>query len=402
MAYKNVSFQEAKQQAMLELGFVDKRLKYRDAEEQNDFYGNNKDFPSLDRFKKKKIIVEKWEDQPCDLRHPFWKYVKSRQQPRSDRNRGQEYRLDTQNRYESLSEEEDHGNFPTQSREEDIAYADKVKSNQKNNRRIPNKEKNIMNDKRQKHTDYDIEQLLQWIKEEELEDVVLKRLENRGRYSSEQMEKMWGKVDSNLKRLDRNVQRQIRSYNYSELPKHITGDNLVDEELEEMRRKEEERKRAFLYRNKRPDAGYRRQNFRGTDNNETYHNKHENKDWNQPNKVDKLMPEWKKAEEQPTTSKPKEREDFAAMVFELPALPQVPVDDNWDSDAPKEERDQVKTVKSMATIEEKEEEKTELEAFIPMEEVGANIEIIKTEKSADCNSVSEVPSTSTGITVNNC
>ncbi|XP_053983614.1 uncharacterized protein LOC128878950 isoform X2 [Hylaeus volcanicus] len=71
IAYKNVSFQEAKQQAMLELGFVDKRLKYRDAEEQNDFYGNNKDFPSLDRFKKKKIIVEKWEDQPCDLRHPF-------------------------------------------------------------------------------------------------------------------------------------------------------------------------------------------------------------------------------------------------------------------------------------------------------------------------------------------
>ncbi|XP_054011812.1 uncharacterized protein LOC128894229 isoform X2 [Hylaeus anthracinus] len=317
MAYKNVSFQEAKQQAMLELGFVDKRLKYRDAEEQNDFYGNNKDFPSLDRFKKKKIIVEKWEDQPCDLRHPFWKHVKPKQQARSDRNKGEKYRLDTQNGYESLSEEEDQGNYPTQSRKEDTTYADKVKSNQKNNRRSPNKEKNTTIDKRQKHTDYDIEQLLQWIREEELEDVVLKRLKTRGRYSSEQMEKMWGKVDSNLKRLDRNVQRQIRSYNYSKLPKHITGDNLVDDELEEMRRKEEEKKRAFLYRNKRQDTGCRRQNFRGTDRNETYHNKHENKDWNQPNKVDKLMPEWKKAEEQPTTGKPKEKEEFATRVFEI-------------------------------------------------------------------------------------
>ncbi|XP_053983612.1 uncharacterized protein LOC128878949 isoform X7 [Hylaeus volcanicus] len=216
------------------------------------------------------------------------------------------------------------------------------------------------------------------------------------------MEKMWGKVDSNLKRLDRNIQRQIRSYNYSKLPKHITGDNLVDEELEEMRRKEEEKKRAFLYRNKRQDTGCRRQNFRGTDRNETYHNKHENKDWNQPNKVDKLMPEWKKAEEQPTTGKPKEKEEFATRVFEIPALPQAPIDDNWDSDAPKEEHDQVKTVNSMATIEEKEAEKTELEAFIQMEEVGVNIEITETEKSAECNSVSKVPSTSTGITVNNC
>ncbi|XP_054005269.1 uncharacterized protein LOC128890638 [Hylaeus anthracinus] len=179
MAYKNVSFQEAKQQPMLELGFVDKRLKYRESDEKEEFYRDNKEFPSLNRFKKKKVIVEKWEDQPCELRHPFWKHIKPRHQTRNDNNKANNYRLEMQNRFEALSGEEDQGDDARYSRREEVTYADKVKANNKSIRSSPNKEKTMDQGKKGNHSDYDIEQLLQWIREEELEDVVLRKLKKK-------------------------------------------------------------------------------------------------------------------------------------------------------------------------------------------------------------------------------
>lgn len=168
MAYKNLSFQEARSTARIELGMVEEGNSYEQRENGNyKLTYNSKEFPPLGRNRRQTQKVEMWEDQPVHIRRNEWNVWSSRRPIRNIERK--EQKIEVSNRFETLYN-------GTKNREQSYQVRDSdVEEN------IPEKNQRpeiLRKNKGNKHavSDDDLEELLEWIKELNLVEALKKKL----------------------------------------------------------------------------------------------------------------------------------------------------------------------------------------------------------------------------------
>ncbi|XP_053978881.1 uncharacterized protein LOC128876486 [Hylaeus volcanicus] len=177
IAYKNMSFHEAKSVAMTELNF-------RGA---SNFRYKEEDFPALGQRRTKSrfnMEIEKWEDKPCPIRGNDW-FAPNRRQPRSNEGKGRpipnapKVSISNNNRFYPLEEEDTQIITPTYYSTKNTNKYNKSDTEEESERYTP-KTRTYKSNKTNFgiRDDKDIEELVNWIKEQNLVNVIKNKLKD--------------------------------------------------------------------------------------------------------------------------------------------------------------------------------------------------------------------------------
>ncbi|XP_053989629.1 uncharacterized protein LOC128882086 [Hylaeus volcanicus] len=177
IAYKNMSFHEAKSVAMTELNFKG----------NNNFRYKEEDFPVLGQRRNKtrySMEIEKWEDRPCPIRANDW-FTPNRRQPRGYEGKGRplpetlKVSNNNNNRFYPLEEEDTQILSPMHYPTKNTSKYYKYDTEEENERYLP-KQRNHKPNKTNFgiQDDNDIEELINWIKEQNLVNIIKNKLKD--------------------------------------------------------------------------------------------------------------------------------------------------------------------------------------------------------------------------------
>lgn len=283
MAYKNMSFQEARKTAKIELGIaVDRRSDESHFDKKTNWYHyNTKEFPSLAKQRKPEIKIDFWEDQPCSVKETFWTKAEptNHYKPKS----GQRYtEMKSKNRFVTLTEE-DH---PTDCHVRD--EYDNLQSYQErwpNSQSPKNKNKSAIHrtDNRERSktnseiSEEDFEKLLEWIRQKDIEDKILKSLNTRGEKSKEEAEKE--RYRPNKKKTEAvhaTMKNHGEIYLSNKTPITEYRESKIREEEENKERMKIENRRAYFNKKKQQseNKSYNKQEYDKPSTSKGFHNEY--------------------------------------------------------------------------------------------------------------------------------